>query len=94
MHLTTSQNVGGKAALPTVLPLLSEGDDGTEQVAGWLFVLDDEVVSYLSQPGRCGHAVGVFSSVDSAAHVLACGGIWLAPTSEGDLLLRRDGSWR
>ena len=92
MHLTTSKNVGRRDALPAVLPLLSEGDDGAEQIAGWLFVLDHEVLSYLSKPGACGHAVGIFSSVDSAAQVLGCGGIWLAQPSKDDLPLRRDGS--
>lgn len=81
MNVTTTRDAGAVGEYPAVLPLLREDDEGTEQLAGWLFVLDTEVVSYQTQPGQHGTAVGMFSSVESAARVLAHGGIWFAPTS-------------
>ncbi len=94
MTVRTRSKTGLDVEYPAVVPLLNEDDDGFEQIVGWLFVLDCEVVSYLPAMSGRGHAIGVFRSVASAARVLSYTGIWFSPTSDSDLAEASDGSWR
>lgn len=85
MNVRTGPKVDLDVEYPMVLALCDGDDDGAERVVGWLFVLDGDVVSYLPDMNGRGHAVGVFSSVASAARVLGCAGLWVTPTSDSDL---------
>ena len=61
---------------PELVALCRESEDGQEQVAGWAMVLADRVVGYVPDRSGIGAASYNFESLDSAAWILGCSGIY------------------